>query len=113
MLIIDRARLEREALVYFLNEWASDLSVRAIEAIAAAAKERCDPPDLIILVSLKAADHTAIRQASFELETIFGRKTPMILILQGDSSPSDELQIIRLGMQGCFPASLSTCMLIS
>jgi DNA-binding NarL/FixJ family response regulator len=114
VLIVDRARLEREALVYFLHERAPDLDVRAIEAVADAVSGRGEAPD-IILVSLKDADinPTAIRQAASELEIAFGRKAPTILILQGESSASDELAVIRLGMQGCFPANLSARLLIA
>lgn len=114
VLIVDRARLEREALVYFLHERAPDLDVRAIEAVADAASGGGEAPD-IILVSLKDADinPTAIRQAASELEIAFGRKAPTILILQGESSASDELAVIRLGMQGCFPANLSARLLIA
>jgi hypothetical protein len=101
VLIVDRARLEREALVYFLHERAPDLDVRAIEAVADAPSGGDEAPD-VILVSLKDADinPTAIRQAASELEAAFGRKAPTILILQGESSAADELAAIRLGMQG-------------
>ncbi|MBV8612835.1 MAG: response regulator transcription factor [Acetobacteraceae bacterium] len=114
VLVVDRARLEREALAHFLRERAPELDVRAIESITDAATDTGEAPD-IALVSLKATDITpsAIRQAASALEAAFGRETPTILILQGESSAADELALVRLGMRGCFPANLGAHMLVA
>ena len=114
VLVVDRARLEREALAYFLRERAPELDVRAIESITEAANDEGEAPD-IVLVSLKTADITppAIRQAASALEAAFGRETPTILVLQGESPAADELAVIRLGARGCFPANLGAHMLVA